>query len=196
MNKSSLGSCQPPPTRAARHVSTTAAGLAQGRGVVTIVAGPRNKEHSRKCLHLHSVIQSVWKGTTWCRGQGTPNNMEIFFQRFKKVQGNANLSQGTCPGAELRARGRPRAFSQPACPLEPSSPFSVASVTVEFAETPPLTWHRFSACGCLCKDWIMAQSSFVLYILNYLFKSGYLNYFWTPSPPSNNSSEKTVHLNP
>lgn len=63
--------------------------------------------------------------------------MENFFQRFKKVQGNANLSQGTCPGAELRARGRPRAFSQPACPLEPSSPFSVASVTVEFAETQP-----------------------------------------------------------
>lgn len=84
-------------SQAVRQVSTIAAGLTSGRGVVTIVAGALNKKHNWKGLHLYSAIQSVWKVTTWCWGQGTPNNMEIFFQRFIKEQGNANLSQDTCP---------------------------------------------------------------------------------------------------
>lgn len=85
--------------------------------------------------------------------------------------------------------------SQPACPPKPSSLSSVSS-EMEFARLKSLTWHRFSADSCLCKDWIMSQCSFLLYILNYLFKSGYLNYFRTPPLPQTVSNQKAVYPNP
>jgi hypothetical protein len=168
VNASSLGFCRPPPTRAARQVSTTAAGLqwrrcGDGRGSI-LAGGPNRGTGLEVLVHLYHMVQSVWKVTTWCWGQGTPHNMEIFFQRFKKEQGNANLSRTAAPEQSLEPEEGlghpPNQYVLLGPPLLSLCPWWWWSLL-----RPNPSPGTASLPAAVCVTTAMAQSPFVLFIL-------------------------------